>query len=561
MAAVVHDVAEQNAPAGNESRSTRAVSGLGPKHVVLVGLWCAFFLTLNYLPLRGTDLWGHVIYGRWILDHRALPSEDPLLTLAAGMPVVDSAWLSQVIFAEVEQLAGAEGLSNLYALTVLATYLILSRVFYLQTRSLAAAMAATLAVLVVGFSRLTTIRPENFATWAFAVMLWIIVSSLGAGASGNYQEVRDDKLARPWRFWIGIPLVMALWANLHGSFLCGFAVLGCFLAGDAIEALISTRSAWGVLQSRSVRRWLVVSELALVATLANPYGLDLLISSVQFSNNPNLRDLIEWQPLVILGIGGREFALSWVVLLIVLRHSRRPVPVAHGLLLGVFGYAVVSGIRMLSWYAPVYGLVIAPHLPGLWERATSAFRSSSSGVSRVTASAPSAPSKGWFHLIACCGIVWIAFAFSGLSRGVIGGKPRTPEQLYGSSNPQQLVEYLGKNPPRGLIFSPQSWGDWLVWQGPPGIQPFVTGNIHLAPPRVWQDYNQIASAAPNWPILIDRYRINTIVADKEHQEALVKQLRENRQWTLRYDDDDAAVFVRTAKPKPAARESEKSSPQ
>src|SRR5688500_18820130 len=105
---------------------------LGPVHVVLAAVWGAVFLLLNYLALGVTDLWGHVIYGQWILEHRAVPAQDPFFRWAEGMRVVDTAWLAQVIFAAVHQYAGDEGLSNLFGVVSFAAFLFLGRAFYVQ---------------------------------------------------------------------------------------------------------------------------------------------------------------------------------------------------------------------------------------------------------------------------------------------------------------------------------------------------------------------------------------------------------------------------------------------
>jgi len=75
-----------------------------PRHAVVVAMLCALFLTLNYLPLQVTDLWGHVAYGQWIWQHGSMPTADPVSALADGMRVVDTAWLSQVILSAVEPL-------------------------------------------------------------------------------------------------------------------------------------------------------------------------------------------------------------------------------------------------------------------------------------------------------------------------------------------------------------------------------------------------------------------------------------------------------------------------
>src|SRR5688572_30280602 len=72
---------------------------LKPVHLAIVSTFCAIFVLLNQLPLRNTDLWGHVVFGNQVLDTHRIPVQDPLQPLAEGVRVVDVHWLSQTIFA------------------------------------------------------------------------------------------------------------------------------------------------------------------------------------------------------------------------------------------------------------------------------------------------------------------------------------------------------------------------------------------------------------------------------------------------------------------------------
>src|SRR5690606_22618604 len=62
---------------------------------VLLGtlLTSLFFIYCSYLPVYHTDIWGHVSYGDWILKHGSLPAEDPYVDLAAGVDIINNAWL------------------------------------------------------------------------------------------------------------------------------------------------------------------------------------------------------------------------------------------------------------------------------------------------------------------------------------------------------------------------------------------------------------------------------------------------------------------------------------
>jgi hypothetical protein len=549
---------------------------LAPWHLLVLIFWVSFYLILSYLPLRGTDLWGHVIYGNWILENRTLPSEDPVLPFSEGMKVVDSAWLSQVVFALVEQRGGEEWLACLFALTVLSSYLLLAWTYSLQCGRFGVAMISVLAVLAVGWSRLTTIRPEIFAGLCFASLLLLIVSSKSPGTG---RDIDGEGKVRSLRLWIGVPVIFLLWANLHGSFLCGWAVLGCFFLGHLIEVAWKKRNLRDVVGDTGVRRWLCLCELAFLATLINPYGIDLVIEAITFSSNDNLVDILEWQPLVVLGIGGVEYALSWLVLLVLFRHSRQRVPVAHVLMLVVFGISVVFGVRMLSWYAAIFGLVATPHIADLvarllaWRREHVERTREHQAEREEPESEPAEeelanenvdedieedeqehefflpPGKSWKYSLVGGLIIWMGVAFSPLSYIVLGGKtPRTQEQMLDPETPLELTEYLRENPPQGQLFNAQWWGDWIVWDGPPGVKPFMTTNMHLVPHRVWRDYMSVLRAQADWRLILDKYRIDTVVVDRARQANLETLLRLQRDWRIAYQDEQAMVFRLSSRP-------------
>src|SRR5689334_6808066 len=113
---------------------------LGIEHLGVCTFFMCILLYLSYIPLFFTDLWGHVEYGRWILEHASLPTEDPFLSLGHGMRVVDNAWLSQVLFAEVDMHLGPDGLGSLFGAVVVIAYMFLARAFYLQTGRLSLAI-------------------------------------------------------------------------------------------------------------------------------------------------------------------------------------------------------------------------------------------------------------------------------------------------------------------------------------------------------------------------------------------------------------------------------------
>ena len=125
-----------------------------------------------------------------------------------------------------------------------------------------------------------------------------------------------------------------------------------------------------------------------------------------------------------------------------------------------------------------------------------------------------------------------------------------------------LTQYLREHPPEGQIFNPMAWGDWIVHDGPPGILPFLTSNVHLVPNHVWRDYLGIMNTRPGWQQALGKYGVETVVVDRKEMYEIDRALRrDTERWRLVYQDDLAAVFAaRKSAPAPPSKPSSHSAP-
>lgn len=530
----------------------RTAFALHPANLILVALFVVFFLALCYVPLANPKVGGLLTYGDWILEHGSLPTADPVMPLAEGMRVLDATWLSEVTLAAVERSTGFEGLSLGFALLGLVTALILLRTFSLQTgpsqsgRRLLG-IGGLLLVLALSWGSWMTLGAESFGRLCFAVLLWLIVSS------GAHPDAERPPALR--RLWIGLPLLFILWVNLHPSFAYGLAVLLCLWLGRLVEVAWRSRSLRTVLTDRPMRRWLVLFEVSVAACLVNPYGLDLLLDTPWWTSNPNARSLPDWYPLVIQGAVGWGFALSALILVLVLRHSRRRVPAAHALMLGVFIAASVVRASMIAWYAMVLPLVLLPLLAEIWERRLPAAQVEERRRARLERWGRLA-GPSWHYALVAIVLLWAGFALSPASTSVLGREGRTEEQVLGPDIPLGVIEHLRNNPPESQVFNPWWWGDWLARQGPPGIAPFVTSRVEVTPIRVWRDYERIAGAGPDWRRVLGRYRVHTVILDKIQLPLQIQSLRNDGSWYPVYEDEQAVVFQWAGPADPGAQSDE-----
>lgn len=550
---------EQHAPRDAAMELTPVLSArfaLKWRHLAVCTIFCVFFVYLDQIPLFFSDIWGHVSYGRWALEHGHFPQEDPFMPLAAGMHAVDNAWLSQLLFAVVHAWGGPQMLAHVFAFTVLATYLVYARAFFELSRRLSVTLLGLGTLLFVGWSRHAIIRPEIFGGLCFALLVWMVVQGepWRSRRPRSGAEPRSDRL--PWAVWLGIPLMFVFWANVHGSFMTGLAVLGCHALGRVIQVAWKSRSLSAVLSDRWVRRWTLLTELALAATLINPAGIDLLIQTLRFGQNPNLADVIEWYPLRATAAEGIQFGITIIAMLVLLRLSRVRLTPTDVLLLLVFGVAVGPTVRMIGWWAPIFTLTMLPHAAGLLRRLRHKFRRGAASRDPHPAQEVKLTPGHFLPSLLCLLAIWGAFVVSPLSEPLLSSKPRTREQILASGTPLGVTAWLREHPPETMVFGPQWWSDWLCWDGPPGLHVFASTNIHLVPRGVWRDYMRIARGGSGWSSALDRYGVKLLVVDKEWQSGFARDARRSSDWRVTYEDDRAIILRRAEERAKAAPKTE-----
>src|ERR1700682_2466206 len=164
--------------------------------------------------LNDSDTYWHIAMGKWILDHNALPRVDFYSFTKAGEPWISSSWLAQVLYAGTYQLAGWAGPIVLAATSIAATFALLASILGRRIPSTYAIMVA-LAALVLSM-------PHLFARPHVLVMPVMVAWVSGLVSASERHQAPS--------FWL-LPLI-ALWANLHGGFIFGLALVAP-LAFDA----------------------------------------------------------------------------------------------------------------------------------------------------------------------------------------------------------------------------------------------------------------------------------------------------------------------------------------
>lgn len=214
----------------------------------------AFVFSLG-LPVD-LDLGWHLRYGEYFYTTGHILRENIISSVWPDYTWVQASWGYDILLYPLFRMLEFPGLSVAAALTsVLIFGIITWRKRFSHTLFL-----IFLAILFISHTQplfIAGLRAQTVSALFFALALWV------------YEEKRNR--------WL--PLIVWLWANLHGGFVLGLGVLWVLWLGHREK-----RSGF----------WLC---LASVIPILNPYGLALYRESFIHATNTSIASIGEWTPL------------------------------------------------------------------------------------------------------------------------------------------------------------------------------------------------------------------------------------------------------------------------
>lgn len=260
------DRSDRSAPA-----SSSVVRPFGWRFMLLV----VFALAILFNPVADPDLFGHVLYGEWILGGVngsgtfRIPDRGHFSFTASDRPWIDHEWLFHAGFAGLHRALGDRG-PLVYQLAMVAGIITFVLLAMRRPGRSTAGLMVGMVLPVLALKPGVTARPQLITYLGVAALFWLFT--------------RSDRGSPYW--WLFVPGFL-LWANLHGGFVAGLVLAASWLPVVALDR--SYREAGRCLG------WLTAGGLI---TLLNPYGFELWAYLVRELTNPLASVLIsEWKPL------------------------------------------------------------------------------------------------------------------------------------------------------------------------------------------------------------------------------------------------------------------------
>jgi hypothetical protein len=411
-------------------------------------------------PAGDPDVYWHLATARETLAHGIVRSDLFSWTIR-GAPVSTDQWLGQLLLYGAYLVDGWAGLVLLRGVAVAALVALVFANAAIAARGawIIAPLVATLPAIFV--SRFVwSERPELLGFVCFAALLLLL--RLGRGGS-------DRALA------LVVPLLL-IWANLHGSFALGVALV----------VLASLEGAWREPARR--RTYAIIALASVAATLLTPAGLGAWTApGYHFLSPP--REIQEWAvPDIQTGIGAL-FGVT-VVLVVAIALITRSLSAREAVILLPVALLASTAVR----HTPLFAIAAAPYL--------AAFGPSALGALRLRAL--TRPSERVESTARAFRIFSLAAAMLfGIAAIVIA--PAEPDD---SVFPVAALPVIPAGP--GL-FNHYDWGGWLIWHAPT-TPVFIDGRY--TPYRccgALDDYRTVIAADPGWSEVVARRGVRSIL--------------------------------------------------
>ena len=462
-----------------------------------VGIVACVFAVVFIISLRSytdPDLWGHLRFGLDVIEQRRIVQVDPYSYLTEGYRWINHEWLMEVLMG-IAWIIGRD--IGLIMLRVLVYWLTVGLIFWRIVASERVSFSPTLIVWLftvsttIGFSN--TVRPQVFTFLLFACTLIIIQES----ERGKYRLL-----------WL-MPVIVALWVNLHGGFLAGCGVLGVW----TIVHLFFNPQQW-----RSVVPPVAVTALA---TLANPYGYELLRFLLETATGDR-PEIIDWQPLPIRSpLGGIYLA---VMSFAIWAGYISPLP-RNITLMGLFGLVGIMplvAIRHLPLMGIAFAIFMSPHVGAAWQ----------ASISRQSRDVPI---PRWVQPLPLIGAGII----------LLVGIGTTPTGfISGTSVPHHATTLLRESGFQGRLMCDFGWGQYIIWHLGPQVQVGMDGRRETVyPPDVYEEYVDFHFGVNDWEAILRRQPPDAVLVSKGSAPANLLAL--HSAWRQVFADEESILFVRT----------------
>ena len=460
------------------------------------------------------DFGMHLRVGQWVLEHHAIPQVEFLTFTAPGHEWITQQWLTGVILAVLEP----HGLGALFAVSALAFTLTLFALYRTGREIGAEPLALVLLIIlewgVLGF--FAGLRGSLFSHLFFAVEL-LLVDRLQ----------RDPEDSRPL---FALPLLLALWVDLHGLF-----IVGAGFAAVAIAHWIAILPAPPGARPRRAMVGAGILGAAFVAMVLQPHGIAGLLVPFRYllgENNTGLallkQHIDEWRPLDLFTLLGALWAIFSLGTLAAFARFHRVRARAPQML---FAVVFLAASLRSKRHVPLGAMAALPVIADVGLVPLGAWIASRKNHLSFYSAMEGQPRRRTAFAIPLLLAMVVCVLFA-RSRVFFALKTR--------GLPIGTIDAMADLPPHNVLAS-YEWAGTVVWRAP-RWKVFVHPDVTAYPRDVFEDWYAIVNTDPGWRAKMAARHVDAILMPPNT--LIVQALEADPEWRVEKRDARAALLLR-----------------
>jgi len=471
-------------------------------YVFLISFACMYYLSNTPLLLAHWDLGWHLAAGDLIRDRGNVPFQDPWSFTLGDKQWYNLSWLWDVIASVLFQYTKFSGL---VFFTVACGAVIVGYLTSACLSSGASAIAVCISVLSACLLYPSFATPPNVylaASPNTATMLFCVIF---------FAECLKRTRC------LLLPVMMALWANLHGGFVLGFLIIGIFCGAALL------RRDWANLKIYSF-----AGVGCFIAIFINPLGWHIYDGLTATLGHFVQANITEWQSYYqnIAVPGNTPGSIPGIIYILIfigfeLRYrGSRPIPLESRLLSWLFLFLGLYQFRYMSFFFIFSTVPLALHIDRLLPKALNNFQVQKSLLAA--------------GIVGACALP-LTFVQIQPALGL-------PEMLS-----EQDALYLQTRFSHARLLNNWNVGGLLIFRAQGAVPVFVDGRGATAyPDALLRDYFKLAEWEIDetaWDTVLEKYQIDTVLWVKAH-EKLRRFLVDKRGWKEEYAGLYESIYVK-----------------
>jgi len=464
----------------------------------------------------------HIRNGQNILATHQVPHTDPFSVTMQRQPWFAWEWLYDLRIAMVYNHVGLNGVVLVSAFVIALTLALVFRIALARGGSVPATFVLFLLCIVTSSIHFLA-RPHILGWLITIVWFWILDSATRTG--------------RTRRLFL-LPVLMLLWANVHGGFVTGLVLIAIFFVGAMIATVLERDSESRRKAISEGKTLAAVFALSALASLINPYGYHLHQHVYDYlSNRFFMQHIEEFRGPLIAGLPEQFFAILLVVVAMGVVAVRGRLRWSEWLVIAFSAFSGLYAARNLPVASMLLVIVAAP----LLSRGSLKQQSRLGLAARLRAFSERITSTEW----QLKGHLWpIAFVFFSVAvcfnNGKLVDRQLMDAHFREKRFPVHALAELERRGIQGPIFSLDYWGGFLIYNLYPNIRVIVDDRHDLYGEQYLREYLRIIHVEPGWEAALARQ--NAAVVLMAEKSKLTDALKKDSAWKLTFEDETAAMF-------------------